>query len=98
LVRNILQLDLDHDGKKRLRHWYFGIETEGTLKITPYFDDVAGREITIAPTRTGKQILKVSGCCDEQGAYLRLKVENVAGCWFAIDRITVLPIYLPMGR
>jgi hypothetical protein len=89
---------LGYDGNKRAVHWYLGVETQGKLKITPYFNDVAGRQITVSPSKLGKQFLKVGGCCDEEGAYVRLEVENVNACWFAIDRIAVLPMYLPRGR
>lgn len=89
---------LGYDGKKGIRHWYLLVETDGTLKITPYFDDAAGRQITVSPGVTRKQIIKVSGCCDEEGSNLRIKVENVNACWFAVKQISVLPIFKALGR
>jgi hypothetical protein len=91
-------LSLGYDGKKRVRHYYLRVETYGTLTITPFFDGVAGRPITVKPTKNGPQFIKVSGCCDEEASHITIRVENLNAAWFSLERMTVLPIYLPRGR
>lgn len=91
-------LSLGYDGKKRVRHYYLRVETYGTLIITPFFGGVAGRPITVKPTKNGPQHIKVSGCCDEEGSHVTIRVENLNAAWFSLEKLAVLPIYLQRGR
>jgi len=81
-------------GKKKNRFIYLGVETNGVIIITPIVDGVEGTPITFTPTNTGKQFMKMSVSQNHKGYYWEYKVENVDGCWFSLDEVTVLPIYL----
>jgi hypothetical protein len=91
-------MDLGYAGNKRLRFIYLGIETEGKLIVTPTIDGVDQQPITFSPGRPGKQFMRMPVNRAKGGAYVKFKVQNVGGCWFAIDQASVLPIYLPLGR
>lgn len=89
---------LGWNGKKRNRYIYVGIETEGTIIITPLLDGTDGTAITFTPTRTGRQYMRMTVSRDDSGYYWAYRIQNVAGCWFAIDEVSVLPTYLSKGR
>lgn len=91
-------MKLGYQGTKRLRFIYLGVETEGKLIITPIGDEVSQKPITVTPIGGGRQFIKVPVDRAKGRTYFEFKVENVAGCWFAIDQVSVLPIYLPLGR
>jgi len=81
-------------GKKKNRFIYLGVETEGTIIITPIIDGTNGTPVTFTPNSNGKQFMKMSVPNNNMGYYWAYKVENVDGCWFSVDEVTVLPTYL----
>lgn len=86
---------LGHDAGKRLHFIYLGIETEGTIRITPTVDGVACQPVEFSPATPGKQYMRAKVGRGKKGAYWSFRVENVDGCWFSIDDVHVLPVYLP---
>ena len=89
---------LGYDANKRLRFIYLGIETDGTLIVTPTVDGADKTAVTFTPTTTGRQYMRMPIGRGSEGAYWSFKVQNVGGCWFAIYEAHVLPIYLPRWR
>ena len=90
--------ELGSDGNKRLRFLYLLVETEGTLKVIFTVDKVVTKTLTIVPDDTGQQFIKVPVGRDAAGASWSFRVENVGGCWFAVKKLSVLPIKLSRGR
>jgi hypothetical protein len=89
---------LGHDAGKRLHFIYLGIETEGTIRITPYVDGAACQAVEFSPAIPGKQFMRAKVGRGKKGAYWSFRVENVDGCWFSIDEVHVLPVYLPLWQ
>jgi hypothetical protein len=81
-------------GKKKNRFIYLSIEAEGNIIITPIIDGVNGTAVTITPSVTGTQYMKVPMNSGDMGYYWAYKVENVDGCWFSINEMQVLPVSL----
>jgi len=85
-------------GKKKNRFIYLGVETDGVIIVTPIIDGANGTPITFTPNSTEKQFMKMSVPNNNMGYYWGYKVENVSGCWFSLDEVTVLPTYLSKRR
>jgi len=90
--------NLNWPGKKRNRYIYVGIETEGTIIITPIIDGTDGTPITFTPNSAGRQYMRMTVSKDNVGYYWAYRVENVDGCWFAISEVSILPTYLSKRR
>lgn len=91
-------MKLGHSAGKRLHFIYLGIETEGTVRITPIVDGVECPAVEFSPVASGRQFMRCKVGRGSKGVYWSFRIENVDGCWFAIDEVHVLPVYLPMWR
>jgi hypothetical protein len=85
---------LGRDVKKRLHYMYVGLETDGTIIITPIVDGVDKTPITFTPLSSGRQRMRMQVGRGTKGEYWSFRLENVDGCWFSIDDVQVLPVYL----
>jgi len=90
--------NLDWPGNKRKRFIYLSVETEGTIIITPVIDGNDGTPVTFTPNNSGRQYMKMTVNHDLVGGMWGYRVENVDGCWFAVNEISVLPTYLSKSR
>jgi hypothetical protein len=77
-----------YDGNKRLGYIYLGIETDGDMTVTPYFDGVTMPvvEFSPEPSLTRQNIMSRVGR-GEKGVYMSFLVENVEGAQFSLDCI-----------
>lgn len=83
--------------QKRMRRGYVGYEADGDLKLYVKQDEQNERSFTLKPSAGASQYqegAKVSITRSGKGRYWMFKVENVGGCDFSIDHITVVPIVL----
>jgi len=85
---------LEWPGKKKNRFIYLNIKTSGSVIVTPIVDGVDGTPIVFNPSDTENHYMKMSVSRDSLGYYWAYKIENVDGCSFTIDEVTVLPVYL----
>jgi len=85
---------LGYAGNKRLQYIYLGVETEGTVIVTPTVDGADQPAVTFAPTAPGRQYIYKPVGRGSTGAYWSFKVENVDGCWFAIDHMSASVVKL----
>jgi len=91
-------LKLGHEGKKRVRFLYLNIETDGEVIVTPIVDGVEKSPITFTSNGNGLQMIRKTVARSTEGVYWQFKIENVAGCWFSLDKVEVLPVNLSRGR
>ena len=87
-------LCLGTDRLKKVRHIDLGYETSGSLKMTVILDDTFSREYTLAPwqreqTEHGN---RATLSVDSLGKYLAIRIDNVTGADFSVDRITAVVI------
>jgi len=97
-VISTFSTNLGFSALKRLRFIYLDVETTGQLKITTYADNVLAEVIIVTPGKQGRQYIRVSHSRASKGCYWSFKVENVAGCWFSLDILETLPVFLHRGR
>lgn len=82
--------------QKRWRTMYIGYETEGNLTLIVKDDDNNERQYTLEPIFAGleQHSGKVSIGRDGKGRYWMVRIENVNGVDFSVDRITGIPVIL----
>lgn len=85
--------DLGTEKMKRFRFFYFGLECDGTLKLTLLCDGVEAASYTVSKT-TGVQEIKVPVSRAAQGRYWQWQIENIDGSFFALYSVKALPIIL----
>ena len=80
---------------KRIRSIYVGGEANGGLTLTLKDDENNSRTYTLNLTSGNKQSsAKVNVGRDGISRYWGLRIDNIGGCYFAIDNIEVLPVIL----
>lgn len=90
--------DLGIHNKKRIRFIYLGYETNGELQLEVITDQKPGEVYQVSNINaTGQQRNKRSLKKTQQGRYFTVKVSNVNGADFSIDRIECLPVILSSG-
>ena len=92
----LVTTDMGIDQQKRIRSAYLGCETDGNLMLTVKDDEGNERHYTVKPNHIGnlQQTSKVSIGRDGKGRYWMFRIDNVQGCDFGINSITVVPIIL----
>lgn len=76
---------------KRVRALYIGYETNGDLIVTLKDNEDNARSYTLSYLDYDRQNGgKVSVGRDGLGRYWQVRIDNVAGCYFAIDSIELL--------
>lgn len=80
--------------QKRIRSGYAGYESSGTLNIKLATDEGTAVTLPLSPTRSGQHGGRFPGRRDTKGRYHTIRVENVDGCDFSIDRIDIIPVIL----
>lgn len=86
--------DLLAPNKKRIRRTHIGLEADGNLKMTVYFDGDNGVEFDVVPLKTGQHGVRVNGTRSQFGRYFQYRFDNVLGSDFSIDQIDIDPIIL----
>lgn len=89
--------DFGIENQKRLRFFFFGLETDGELLLTIFCDGVQAAQYTVSKT-TGVQRIRVPISRVHQGRYWQWQVENVDGAFFALYSVEALPVILHSGR
>lgn len=80
---------------KRIRSAYVGGESDGELTLTLKDDENNSRSYALNLTSGNVQSSgKVKVGRDGQGRYYQVRIDNISGCYFAIDDIEVLAIIL----
>lgn len=84
------------DFQKRIRSIYIGYETNGNLQLTVKDDDNNERQYVLKPNHTlNKQhSVKLAGTRDGKGRFWMLRIDNLNGADFSVDRISVVPVVL----
>jgi hypothetical protein len=85
---------------KFIRYYDIDYESAGDLELTVTFDDDPEREdtIEIESAGTGIQSVRHEGRSDIDGFSFKVKVGNVDGKDFSVDRLSVSPVVLAPGR
>jgi hypothetical protein len=95
-IMKTMTTDLGILNQKRLRKGYLGYETSGSLQLTVYDDDNNARTYTLTSTLVDQE--QHSGEIpigrDGKGRYWAFKIENVHGCDFSVDSLSVIPLFL----
>lgn len=90
--------DLGVHNKKRIRFIYLGYETTGDLEFEVITDQQPGKVYRVTKVnKQGQQRNRFPVQRTQQGRYLALKVRNINGSDFGVDRVEVLPIVLSSG-
>ena len=87
--------DWDLSNYKKIRKLFFGLEVIGDLLITIEDDDGDLWTYTMEFHRYDRQGANiVKGRRDKVGVFWSIRIDNIDGCFFAIDYIEALPIML----
>lgn len=92
-----LTTDFDHNGDKRVRFMYFGLEADGEMEVDLLVNEELAETIEIPTEVTGQQEIRVPAPQAIQGAYWGFQVRNIGGCDFSLDKIKLLLIKLHPG-
>jgi hypothetical protein len=92
----LLTSDYGVANQKRWRSMYIGYETEGNLTLIVKDDDNNERSYTLEPIFAGLEQhgQKVGIGRDGKGRYWMIRIENVNGVDFSVDRIAGIPVIL----
>lgn len=90
----LADLDLGIDLRKSIRFIDATYESDGDLLISILMDDNTRKEqrITFDSLTKGKQARRKGGRRDNVGTWMRVRVENMDGEDFCLDKLAVLPI------
>lgn len=82
--------------QKRIRSMYLSYETNSDLQLTIYDDEGNQRTYLLEPIHlSNKQhTQKVSIGRDGKGTYWMVRIDNINGSDFSVDRIQVVPVIL----
>jgi hypothetical protein len=82
--------------QKRIRKMHISYETNGDLMLTVKDDDGNQRNYMIDPIHLANKqhTVEVPIGRDGKGAYWMIRIDNVNGSDFSIDRIQVVPVVL----
>jgi len=82
--------------QKRIRSMYISLEANSDLQITLYDDEENQRTYVIEPIHllNKQHTAKVIIGRDGKGTYWMLRIDNINGSDFSIDRIQVVPVVL----
>ena len=84
--------------RKRVRFFYFGLETTGSLMLKIFCDGVLAKTYTVRPDATGKKSVRVPISRRYVGRYWSWSIENTNGAFFAPYSVQVLPVILHPNR
>ncbi len=82
--------------QKRIRSLYIGYESDGNLLVTWKDDDDNERSYVLKPNHipNKQHSAKIPGARDGKGRYWMLRIDNMDGADFSIDRVDVTPVVL----
>ena len=91
----LLVSDFGIENVKRIRKIYIGYEAKEDLTVTVKDNEDNARSYTLSyldyDRQNGGQV-KVGR--DGLGRYWQIRIDNVNGCYFAVDSIDILPVVL----
>ena len=90
----LLTSDYGTRNPKKIRSMYFGYESDGNLLLTVKTDDGDERVYNLNPNQIPdkQHSVKVSIGRDGKGRYFMVRIDNVDGADFSVDRISMVPI------
>ena len=91
-------IDFGVENKKRFRFFYFGVETNGSLKLSVYGDNTLAGSYTVTGLTTGMRIIRVPIKRDVNAWYWQWQVENVSGSFFVLHSVRALAFFLHPGH
>ncbi|MHC4310873.1 MAG: hypothetical protein ACYSW3_00195 [Planctomycetota bacterium] len=92
----IVTSDFGAVNQKRFRSMYIGYEANGELVLTVKDDENNERAYTLEPifADSSQHGQKVAIGRDGKGRYWMVRIDNVGGADFSVDRITAIPVLL----
>jgi hypothetical protein len=88
--------DFGSENQKRIRSLYIGYEANGELVLTLTDDEGNSRPYTLTPIFPdgSEHGQKIGVGRDGKGRYWMVKIENVGGADFSVDKILAIPVVL----
>lgn len=83
--------DFGSEKQKRVRCGVFGYESDGDLTVTVTLDETTTQTATLTPKKSGsvEQSAKVPLQRTMPGRYVMTRIDNVDGCDFALDTVSL---------